>query len=90
MRARVRSRPTGTLALWNVGRKKPLVTARSAHGVGAAVDERSDVDGGGDGGDIARWITSLGVLPCSDLVASGSSDGAVRLWEVRAAAFLMS
>ena len=84
MRARaLYSPPAGTLALWNVGRKKPLVTARSAHGVGAAVDEWSDVDVGGEGGGIARWVTSLGVLPCSDLVASGSSDGVVRLWEVR-------
>jgi ribosomal RNA-processing protein 9 len=27
-----------------------------------------------------KWISSVGVLPRTDLVASGSSDGAIRLW----------
>lgn len=27
-----------------------------------------------------KWISSVGVLPRSDLVASGSSDGVIRLW----------
>ena len=31
-----------------------------------------------------RWISSLAVLPCSDLIATGSHDGFVKLWKIDA------
>jgi len=30
----------------------------------------------------ARWITAVAAMPYTDLVASGSSDGFLRLWRV--------
>jgi len=90
---RVRSTASGALALWHAGRKKPLATARVAHGRGAALQDASTARGaGGDDGDeaaehnpteVSRWIASVATLPGSDVVASGSCDGMVRLWEAR-------
>ncbi len=48
-------------------KKKPLCTVHRAHGV----DPSS--------GD-PNWISALTCLPMSDLVASGSCDGQIRLW----------
>ena len=55
----------GNLSLWLSEKKKAVATVEDAHG---RVHE------------IGRGITSLGVLKGSDLVASGSCDGYMRLW----------
>ena len=57
----------GSLCLWSVMKKRPVAVVRNAHG--------QSVSGTGN------WISSLAALPNSDLVASGSSDGFVRLWK---------
>ncbi|KAI9597165.1 WD40-repeat-containing domain protein [Syncephalis fuscata] len=62
---------SGLLALWHIGRKRPLYTCPMAHGV----DEES-------GCDQPRWITAVAALPYSDLFASGSWDGSVKLWKL--------
>jgi len=59
----------GDLSLWGVWRKKPLVNVPEAHGREEASGE-------------AHWLVSVAALHNSDLIASGSSDGAVRLWKV--------
>ena len=56
----------GSLALWFAMKKKPAVLVPAAHGYGAA--------------GVPRWISSIGCLKQSDLVVSGSNDGAIRLW----------
>ncbi len=56
----------GSLALWFAMKKKPAVLVPAAHGYGAA--------------GVPRWISAIGCLKQSDLVVSGSNDGAVRLW----------
>ena len=56
----------GSLSLWFAMKKKPAVCVSAAHGYSAA--------------GTPRWITAIGCLKQSDLVVSGSNDGAVRLW----------
>eukprot|EP00904_Undaria_pinnatifida_P005902 jgi/Undpi1/2441/HiC_scaffold_13.g05822.m1 len=56
----------GSLSLWFAMKKKPAVCVKAAHGYSAA--------------GTPRWITAIGCLKQSDLVVSGSNDGAVRLW----------
>ncbi|XP_014299559.1 U3 small nucleolar RNA-interacting protein 2 [Microplitis demolitor] len=58
----------GQLCLWSVMKKKPLYSVTPAHGVDATNGE-------------PMWITSIAVLLNTDLVASGSRDGNVKLWE---------
>ena len=57
---------SGALALWNVGRKKPVHVVPGAH---AATPDQQAAD-----------VLSVAVCPASDLVASGAGDGLVRLW----------
>ena len=56
----------GNLSLWLTDKKKAVATIEGAHGSSES---------------IGRGITSVGALKGSDLVASGSSDGYMRLWK---------
>ncbi|XP_059800529.1 U3 small nucleolar RNA-interacting protein 2 [Hypanus sabinus] len=60
----------GSLALWTVTKKRPLVTVRAAHGFQ-----------GDPGIKQPNWITSVAALLNSDLVASGSQNSQIRLWK---------
>ncbi|XP_053377400.1 U3 small nucleolar RNA-interacting protein 2-like isoform X2 [Mercenaria mercenaria] len=66
-----------SLSLWGTMKKKPLFTLRNAHGCQAT--EGSLVQGQEE-----NWITSVAALHNSDVVASGSKDGCVRLWKCSA------
>eukprot|EP00960_Hanusia_phi_P052611 761550-Hanusia_phi.AAC.11 len=57
----------GGVSLWSVMKKKPTVIRRLAHGA----DEFGN----------PNWISSVAALNYSDLIASGSCDGLVRLWK---------
>ncbi|RYG64469.1 hypothetical protein EON64_13930 [archaeon] len=57
----------GRLLLWSDSSRNPLAAASCAHGKEAATD---------------RWVTSLATLRSSDVFASGSHDGFVRIWGV--------
>ncbi|GBP77258.1 U3 small nucleolar RNA-interacting protein 2 [Eumeta japonica] len=57
----------GAICLWSVLKKKPLCTVPEAHGI-------ED--------DVPRWITSLATILNSDVFASGSYDGNIRLWKI--------
>ena len=57
----------GALCLWRDTAKKPTFKLPAAHGLD---------------GHTPRWIVSLASLRMSDLLASGSHDGQVRLWQV--------
>uniref|UniRef100_A0A8C4Q0K4 Ribosomal RNA processing 9, U3 small nucleolar RNA binding protein n=1 Tax=Eptatretus burgeri TaxID=7764 RepID=A0A8C4Q0K4_EPTBU len=59
----------GSLMLWNVQKKKPLVIVPHVHG---SIQ--------GEAGQMC-WVTSVAALLNSDLVASGSYDGFLRLWQ---------
>ncbi|XP_006823495.1 U3 small nucleolar RNA-interacting protein 2-like [Saccoglossus kowalevskii] len=61
----------GSIALWSVMKKKPSCILHNAHS--NSTNERI-VD--------ENWITSVGALQSTDLVASaGSKDGNIRLWQ---------
>ncbi|ALC41826.1 U3-55K [Drosophila busckii] len=57
----------GTLGLWSALKKKPICTTQLAHGKGD--------------NNVANWITAIAVVVNTDLVATGSCDGCVRLWQ---------
>lgn len=61
----------GSLSLWRTNKKKPVFTMRNAH-VLSAKEAQSD----------CRWITSVCCIRNSDVVASASSNGVIRLWRV--------
>lgn len=60
----------GSLSLWSVTKKKPSCTVRNAH--------RASGDGNAPW---ESWITSVAAVRNTDLVASGSSDSCIRLWQ---------
>lgn len=58
----------GQLCVWGTKKKKPLCTVEFAHGIAAQNKE-------------PNWISSISTLTNTDLVASGSQDGYVKLWK---------
>ncbi|CRK98612.1 CLUMA_CG012093, isoform A [Clunio marinus] len=58
----------GSLCLWNVGKKKPIAEQKLAHGTSST--------------GIANWISAIGTLVNTDLIASGSCDGFIRVWKL--------
>jgi ribosomal RNA-processing protein 9 len=99
----------GSISVWSIQRKKPVVTVPNAHGrIFKKVssqdndvkeeeeeeeeeeettryiddDNRSELPTEGEWTSSACWITALATVPFSDLVASGSSDGSIRLWKI--------
>ena len=64
---------TGCISLWNVTRKKPIFTKFNAHGTSSS----SSADSGE-----CCWVTALSCVAHSDLFASGSGDGFVKLWKL--------
>ncbi|XP_030759042.1 U3 small nucleolar RNA-interacting protein 2 [Sitophilus oryzae] len=59
----------GQICVWSVLRKKPLQCIENAHGKDLFNEQ-------------PRWITALAALTNTDLIASGSYDGFVRLWKL--------
>ncbi|XP_069500132.1 U3 small nucleolar RNA-interacting protein 2 isoform X2 [Ambystoma mexicanum] len=59
----------GSVALWSVSKKKPLALARKAHGVR-----------GEEGLEQPYWISAVAAMLNSDIVATGSHSGNLRLW----------
>jgi len=55
----------GMVCIWNINKKKPIITIKSAHSPDAH----------------QPWITAVGSLRNSDLVATGSCDGMIRVWK---------
>lgn len=77
----------GNVLLWSLSKKKPLFTARLAHGVEPqmttleATAERDAADT-----DIPRpqpyWITAVHAIPYSDVFFTGSYLGQVKVWKL--------
>ena len=75
----------GTLALWDINKKKPVFSVPLAHGVTIPEPTSSE-----DTADALRptgdpqpcWITALATLALTDVVVSGSWDGQIKMWQV--------
>jgi ribosomal RNA-processing protein 9 len=77
----------GSIALWNVHKKKPVNVVPLAHGLDPPppLEEISAEEVPSEkerGQPKARWITALRAIPFSDVFVSGSWDGFVRVWRV--------
>ena len=71
----------GSISLWHSGRKKPLFTRLKAHGSNVVpYQDETLVNHSRE----CKWITALAALPFTDLFASGSSDGVIKLWKLGA------
>lgn len=68
----------GSLCLWKETQKKPVATVRVAHGF----DGDNSISAAHSG--IPRWVTSLTCVKMSNLAATGSSDGVIKLWSASA------
>uniref|UniRef100_A0A7I4Y5S1 WD_REPEATS_REGION domain-containing protein n=1 Tax=Haemonchus contortus TaxID=6289 RepID=A0A7I4Y5S1_HAECO len=60
----------GSLCVWSIWKKKPLVVRPLIHGQRAPGDP--------------RWVVCISAVPFSDLVATGSDDGELKLWKIAA------
>ncbi|RIA85384.1 WD40-repeat-containing domain protein [Glomus cerebriforme] len=67
---------SGTISLWNINKKKPIFVYNLAHGTQTYESESEGII------PLAYWITSLATIKFSDLFASGSWDGNIRLWKI--------
>lgn len=62
------SSDNGSLCVWNIAKKKPIGVQKLAHGNSST--------------GVANWISAIATLVNSDLVASGSCDGFIRVWKL--------
>ncbi|KAJ2914602.1 hypothetical protein MD484_g5848, partial [Candolleomyces efflorescens] len=67
---------SGSISLWSTQKKKPIFTQPLAHGL----DEMESSTEGPI--RTPRWVTSLGCLRYSNIFASGSWDGSIRIWKL--------
>lgn len=65
-----------SICLWHTGKKKPIFTVQLAHGL--------ETRGPAGSPSQPRWITAIGALRGTDVFASGSWDGSIRLWSIAA------
>jgi ribosomal RNA-processing protein 9 len=77
----------GSLALWNVHKKKPVHVYPLAHGMDpplplSQVSAEQVPTEAARTKPQARWITALRAIPFSDIFMSGSWDGYVRVWKI--------
>ncbi|WVQ79836.1 hypothetical protein IAT38_001936 [Cryptococcus sp. DSM 104549] len=63
---------SGSILLWHIGKKKPIFTLALAHATTSSNAPPTISS--------PNWITALASLRGTNLFASGSSDGSIRLW----------
>ncbi|KAF9224747.1 WD40 repeat-like protein [Gyrodon lividus] len=69
---------TGSLCLWHTQKKKPIFTQALCHGFHEVQSSTEGIV------KTARWITSIACLRYSNVFASGSWDGDIRIWKLDA------
>lgn len=80
---------SGAISLWSTTKKKPLFTKLKCHGLGTVVkvngvETKVQAHSATTPFDdtTCSWITSLATVRYSDMFASGSGDGYIRLWKL--------
>lgn len=58
----------GSLCVWNVAKKRAVAEQKLAHGKSST--------------GVPNWISAIATLANTDLVASGSCDGFIRVWSL--------
>ncbi|KAJ2803448.1 pre-rRNA processing protein [Coemansia guatemalensis] len=77
---------SGALSLWSMQKKKPVFIHHLSHGVHPNPVTLAAMDDGGEMAAIParpHWITALAAVPFTDLFFSASSDGWIRMWQLR-------
>ncbi|KAJ7209621.1 WD40-repeat-containing domain protein [Mycena pura] len=69
---------SGSLCLWTTQKKKPVFTQPLAHGLNEAESATEGII------QTPRWVTAVASLRYSDLIASGSWEGDIRIWKLDA------
>jgi len=64
------------VAVWNANKKKPLCVIEEAHG------RTTTITAGGEEVHNPNWITSVSCCNNTDLVATGSHNGEIKLWKL--------
>lgn len=77
----------GSIALWNVQKKKPIYIEPIAHGLDPPLKPEEASAEEHPGSEVVptptpRWITALKTIPYSDVILSGSWDGYIRVWRL--------
>nr|CCC93474.1 predicted WD40 repeat protein [Trypanosoma congolense IL3000] len=86
----------GALLVFDVGKRRPLVVREAVHGYGFVGDgtgleaeaialQKSQADESSSERRIPNPITAVAAIPYSDVAASASYDGVVRVWHVNVA-----
>ncbi|KAJ7045354.1 WD40-repeat-containing domain protein [Mycena alexandri] len=69
---------SGSLCLWTTQKKKPVFTQALSHGFNEAQSATEGII------QTPRWVTAVASLRYSDLIASGSWEGDIRIWKLDA------
>ncbi|KAJ7622809.1 WD40-repeat-containing domain protein, partial [Mycena polygramma] len=69
---------SGSLCLWTTQKKKPIFTQALSHGLNEAHSTTEGII------QTPRWVTAVASLRYSDLIASGSWEGHIRIWKLDA------
>ncbi|KAJ6593747.1 WD40 repeat-like protein [Mycena capillaripes] len=69
---------SGSLCLWTTQKKKPIFTQALSHGLNEAQSTTEGII------QTPRWVTAVASLRYSDLIASGSWEGQIRIWKLDA------
>ncbi|KAJ7262330.1 WD40-repeat-containing domain protein [Mycena haematopus] len=69
---------SGSLCLWTTQKKKPIFTQALSHGFNEVHSATEGLI------QTPRWVTAVASLRYSDLIASGSWEGHIRIWKLDA------
>ncbi|KAJ6499451.1 WD40-repeat-containing domain protein [Mycena sanguinolenta] len=69
---------SGSLCLWTTQKKKPIFTQALSHGFNEVPSATEGII------QTPRWVTAVASLRYSDLIASGSWEGHIRIWKLDA------
>jgi ribosomal RNA-processing protein 9 len=66
----------GTIAIWNINKKKPITFVRDAHRTSENTEQSAEAQNGHDQAheryEPSGWITAVAAFQNSDLLASGN------------------
>ncbi|AQK64176.1 U3 snoRNP-associated protein-like YAOH [Zea mays] len=71
----------GSIELWSIMRKKPILIVKNAHPVSCT--DLNSVDNDDESPKAQSWVGTVAARRGSDLAASGAGNGLVRLWAIK-------